>query len=257
MLYGVGSTVITTNDLDASSLRGENALFPQCLASFELSTDTTFAEAQCQRNGILQTVAAAVSGETFTLNLTYQFNDWVNLQLLFGELATTESGVTIPVAKAAEVPSGLTISDADITPATAASVLVTDATNGILLNVVAAAPGPNEVEVDGASGELNFNATQAGATVEYVVDKTYTSIDAIGVADSVDLLTNLSFTGLIASTPDGSQGYQIIIDRLERITTPTVTLSGDVAEISLEYRCLTLPGRRKPFRLYRLSTATV
>lgn len=243
--------------MDASSLRGENALFSQCLASFELTSDTTFGEAQCQKKGILQTVAGAITAETFTLSLTYEFNDWTNLQLLFGELATSESNVVLPVAKAAEVPTGLVITDTDITAATAASVLVTDVTNNILLTVVAVAPNANEVQVDGTTGELTFNASQAGATVEYVVDKTYTTIEAIGVADTVDLLTNLSFTGLIASTTDGTDGYQIIVDKLERTTTPTVTLAGDVATISIEYRCLALPGKRKPFALYRLSTATV
>ena len=104
---------------------------------------------------------------------------------------------------------------------------------------------------------MTFNASQAGATVEYVVDKTYTSIEAIGVADDVDFLTNLAFTGLIASTPDGVEGYQIVVPQLERITTPTITLSGDVAEISIEYRAIVPPGKRKPFELYRLSTATV
>lgn len=258
MLYGVGSTVITTNGLDASSLRGEQALFPQCLATFELSTDTTFAEAMCQKDGIMQTVAGAISGETFTLSLTYQFNDWINLQLLFGELASTESGVDLPVAKAAEVPTGLVITDTDIDAGSAASVIVTNVTDGVLMEVVGVAPAAiNEVQVDGTTGELTFFTGMAGKTVEYVVDVTYTSIEAIGVASDVDLLTNLSFTGLIASTPDGTDGYQIIVDKLERQTTPTITLAGDVAEITIEYRCLALPGKRKPFRLYRLSTATV
>lgn len=258
MLYGTGSTVITTNDLDASSLRGEKALFPQCIASFEMSTDTTFGEAKCMKKGILLTTASAITAETFSLNLTYQFNDWINLQLLFGELASNESGVALPVAKAQEIPSGLVITDTDITVATAGTVCVTDVTNGILLNVVTTGtPGVNEVDVDGATNELTFNASQAGATVEYVVDKTYTSIEAIGVADDVDFLTNLAFTGLIASTPDGVEGYQIVVPQLERITTPTITLSGDVAEISIEYRAIVPPGKRKPFELYRLSTATV
>ena len=257
MLYGTGSTVITTNDLDASSLRGEKALFPQCLASFEMAVDTNFAEAKCMKRGILQTTASAITEETFSLNLTYQFNDWNNLQLLFGELATLETGVTLPVAKAVEVPVGLIIADTDITAGTAASVCVTDVTNCILLTAaLASPPGPNEFFADGAGNALELNATQAGATVEYVVDKTYTSIEAIGVADDVDFLTNLAFTGLIASTKDGEEGYQIIFPQLERINTPTITLAGDLAEISIEYRAIVPSGKRKPFELYRLATAT-
>ena len=259
MLYGTGSTVMLAKDLDALALRGEKALFPQCLASFELSTDTTFGEAKCMRKGIMLTTASAITAETFSLNLTYQFNDWTNLQLLFGEIATTEASVSLPVAKAAEVPAGLVITDADITAQTAPSVCVTDITNSELLLVDVGNPGtaaPGTVAVNEA-GNLTFDAAQAGITVEYVVDKTYTSIEAIGVADDVDFLTNLTFTGLIASTPDGEEGYQIVIERLERISTPTITLAGDVAEISIEYRCIVPPGKRKPFQLYRLSTATV
>lgn len=259
MLYGTGSTVMLAKDLDALALRGEKALFPQCLASFELSTDTTFGEAKCMKKGIMLTTASAITAETFTLNLTYQFNDWVNLQLLFGELASTETSVALPVAKAQEVPSGLVITDSDIDATTASSVCVTDVTNGVLLNVTvdAGAPPAGTVDVDSTAGTLTFNAAETGITVEYVVDKSYSTIEAIGVADDVDFLTNLTFTGLVASTPDGEEGYQIIVDRLERVSTPTITLSGDVAEISIEYRCIVLPGRRKPFSLYRLSTATV
>lgn len=259
MLYGVGNTVILAKDLDALALRGQKALMPQCLASFELASDTTFGEAKCMKKGIMLTTASAITAETFTLNLTYQFNDWVNLQLLFGELASSESSVALPVAKAQEVPAGLTITDPDITAGTAASVCVTDVTNSelLLVTVDAGAPPAGTVNVDSTAGELEFNAAQSGITVEYVVDKTYTTIEAIGVADDVDFLTNLTFTGLVASTPDGEEGYQIIVDRLERVSTPTITLSGDVAEISIEYRCIVLPGRRKPFSLYRLSTAVI
>ena len=209
------------------------------------------------KKGILLTTASAITAETFSLNLTYQFNDWVNLQLLFGEIASTEANVSLPVAKAQEIPAGLTLTDADIV-GQAATVCVTDVTNGILLNVVLApaVPGANEVAVDDVAGTLVFNASQSGATVEYVVDKVYTSVDAIGVADDVDFLTNLAFTGLIASTPDGVEGYQIVMPQLERITTPTITLSGDVAEITIEYRAIVPAGKRKPFELYRLSTAT-
>ncbi len=256
MLYGTGSTVILAKDVDALALRGEKALFPQCLATFELSTDTTFAEAQCMKKGILITTASAISGETFTLNLTYQFNDWTNLQLLFGELASTESSVTLPTAKAAVVSGGV-INDTDITAGTAASVCVTDVTNSVLLlTEVDGTAADGTVDVD-PTGNLTFDAAQEGITVEYVVDKTYSSIDAIGVAEDVDFLTNLTFSGVIASTPDGEEGMQIIIPRLERISTPTITLAGDVAEITIEYRCITPQGKRKPFELYRLSTATV
>ncbi len=258
MLYGTGRTVILTNGLDASSLRGQKALFPQCLASFELAADTNFAEAKCMINGILQTTASAITEENFNLNLTYQFNDWNNLQLLFGELATDESGVTIPQSKVAVVPSGGVINDPEIV-GNASSVCVTNTTDCVLLEVVAGplAGDPEEITVDDGTGDITFDSTLVGKTVEYVVDRTYTSIEAIGVAQTVDLLTNLSFSGVIASTKDGAQGYQIIVPFLERINTPTITLAGDVAEISIEYRALVSGTNRKPFNLYRLSTAVV
>ena len=257
MLYGTGSTIIIAKDVDALALRGEKALFPQCIASFEMNTDTTFAEAMCMKKGILLTTATAISGETFTLSLTYQFNDWVNLQLLFGEIASTESSVSLPTDKAAVVTGGV-IADAAIDVSNAASICVTDVTNSVLLNVVVdGATAPGVVNVNTTTDQLEFDAAQEGITVEYTIDTTYSSIDAIGVADDVDKLTNLTFSGLIASTPDGDEGYQIIVPQLERINTPTITLAGDVAEITIEYRCVTPAGKRKPFELYRLSTATV
>lgn len=258
MLYGVGQTVITTTDLDANSLRGENALFPQCLASFEMNVDTTSADAMCMKKGVMTTTASALTGETFTLSLNYQFNDWLNLQLLLGELATTEA-ITIPVVKTGIVvlDTEYKIVDADVQVAVASTVLATNVTDGVQL-VATDTPGtPASGDFEVVAGELHFNADMLGKTVEYTVAKAYSSIEAIGVALEADLLNNLSFIGLIASTVDGVDGYQLVVPQLVRISTPTITLSGDTAELTVEYRMVTPPGKRKPFNLYRLNTATV
>lgn len=263
MLYGVGQTVITTNDLNANSLvRQENALFPQCLASFEMSVDTTSADARCMKKGVMTTTASALTGETFTLTLNYQFNDWTNLQLLLGEVATTEANVSIPVVKQAIIADGTTVgvvTDSDVTTASEAGVLITNTSSSIQYELTigtAGTPTAGNAEVDSTLGQLTFPVGDIGQTVEYVIDKVYTSIDAIGAALETDILTNLSFVGLIATTVDGVDGYQIVVPRLERISTPTITLAGDTAELTVEYRLVTPPGKRKPFALYRLNTAT-
>ena len=72
MLYGVGSLSIGTNALDVNSLIQQNVYLPQCVAGIAFNSNSQFEEAKCYVDGILQTVASAISAEDFTLDLTYE-----------------------------------------------------------------------------------------------------------------------------------------------------------------------------------------
>lgn len=262
MLYGVGNLTIGTNGLDVNSLIQQNVLFPGCVAAVAFNANSTFSEAKCYIDGLLQTVASAISAEDFTLDLTYEYLDWPTLQLLYGELAST-GGAAVPTAKAITiVAGGLTVSEADITTANGngASLKAYDSTNQVFLTqALASPPGPNEFFVDEAASTIEFNASQTGSTIQYQYDKLYSSIEAIGATPTgqqVDYLSNLNLTAILSSSVDGVNGIALVVDRLERTNTPSLSIAGDKATVTINYKLITTPGNRKPFRLYKLSGAT-
>ena len=264
MLYGLGSSFIATRALGANSLIGANIMQPQCLAGVSFESQTQEQTAECYRNGILQTVASAITAENFTITATYNFLSFSTLEMLYGELSQTGGGV---VPTLANVVIGATAGDltqafADLSAVNGASFKAYDATNDIFLTPSATAtPGVNQFFVDAPNSQLIFNASQQNTEVAVSYDKIYTSIQSIGSGgetDRFDALTNLSFSAIVSSAVEGADAYLLHVPRIERVNTPTLNIAGgNRAEFSIQYRCINLPGRRKPFTLYRLANATV
>lgn len=267
MLYGIGSVNIGTNALDINSLFGQNICFPQCTAAVAFNSTSNFSEAKCYVEGILQTIASAISAEDFTLDLTYEYLDWPTLQLLYGELAKT-GGAAIPTAISVPItaneatggtPGNLPVADISTANANGASVRVYDQTQLKFLSAaVASPPGADEFFVDEAAGTIEFNPSQVGSTVSYKYDKLYTSIESIGsglVGEQTDLLSNLNLTAILASAVDGVNGIGLVVDKLERTNTPSLSIAGDKAVVTINYKLVNTPGARKPFRLYKINGA--
>ena len=156
----------------------------------------------------------------------------------------------------------LTITESDITSANAngASVRVFDQTKLKFLKAsLTAGPGPDEFFVDEANSTIELNASQAGSTVSYQYDKLYTSIEAIGATPAgsqVDYLNNLNLTAILSSAVDGVRGIGLVVDRLERTQTPSLSIQGGKATLNISYKLINKPGARKPFKLYKLNGAT-
>lgn len=256
-LTGAGSLYVATKDVDASTIRGENLILPGCFASFELSFDTNFVEAFCLIDGKRKVTATGITEENASLSIEIEFANWTTLQFAFDEIAQESSSVVLPTFKSAVVDGSDEVVDADITAGTASSVLVYRADpDPEFLNVVGVAPtADNEVQVDGAGGKLVFNAGQAGATVQYIVNRTATTINSIGEESAADNFGKLIFSGIIFGT-ESTQGYRIIIPEIQRTTTPSLSITGDIATLSLEFRCLVPAGQRSPFKLYELDSET-
>ena len=258
MLYGIGSVSIGTNDLGANSILGQNAVFPQCISSVQFTAESNNTVAQCWRDGIKIDVASKITSEMFNLVLTYEYIDFQTLGLLYGEVPK-DVAAALPTSKSVVVPSGLTIIETDITSSNAANVRFYNETDAQFMTLAASSTvGVNEYFIDTVNNQVTFNAAQEGATVFYKYDKQYSSIQAIGaglIGENFDALTNLNFTGIVYSVAS-SEPYVLQIDRLERTETPSFTLAGDRAEISITYKLVAPPGRRKPFTLYKLEGAT-
>lgn len=264
MIFGAGSLAFRSTELDPNSLRGEELLFPGCIAEFELTADTDLLEAFCLQGGKRQRVATAIGEETFTLSTSIEFIGWDTLQFAYDELSQTSSNVVIPTVVVAEVPTSgpFTIINSDITVANEATVLVhlseRSGTNSRLFmnNVSPAAPSAlNEFSVDGATNTITFDSTAAGLLVTYCYDKTCTSVETLFVESTADSLGKLLFSGIANGTEFGD-GVQIVIPDLTRVTTPTLNIDGTVTTLEVEFSANALPGARKPFELYRLDSCT-
>lgn len=255
MLFGAGSLAVISKDLDPNSLRGQELVFPTCIASFELSVDTNLAEARCLIEGKRQITAARITEEVATLTLTFERAGWTELGFAYDELPQTSSGITLPQVKTAIVDSSNQIVDAEITVADDVTVLAYEAspTARFLLRVDnPAVPTAGEYRVD--IGLLQLPVGSEGQVVSYVVNKTYTSIETIGEESTFDSFQRLIFTGLVYTTED-SVPLQIVVPELSRVSTPSFSINGDLTELVIEFRASVPAGERRPFKLYRLQGA--
>jgi len=260
MLFGAGSLFTTTTELSTNgSARGEELLFPNCISSFELNTDTSFLEAKCLEGGKIVTVASAISEETYTFSTVTQFIDFNTISYAYDEQTQTATNITLPQLKSATVDAAGQIVDADITAANAGSVLVYRNSRGtwgdrkfLKVAATAGAPTADEFEVDAANNLIQTDVANAGAIFTYQLDKTYASIETIGLGGG-EKYGRLEFWG-VTYTTEGLM--KIHIPRIGRISTPSITVNGSVTELTIEFRAENLPGRDRPFELYNLTDAT-
>ena len=110
-------------------------------------------------------------------------------------------------------------------------------------------------EYSAIGGVLTFDASAAGALVTYTYDRTCTTVDTIFVEDTADDFGKLIFTGIASGTEFGD-GVQIVIPELTRVSTPTLNIDGTTTTLEVEFSANVLPGKRRPFELYRLDSCT-
>lgn len=259
MLVGAGQVYYTTRELAGNSFTGGNIVLPQCIGAVEITPDTQLAEAFCLAKEGKVLRAAAITQSTFTVNITYEYADWGIMQIAFNEIAKPSAAV-LPTLKLAAVESAKEITDADVTVASASQIMAYLASGALprfLKKVTTAPASADEFQV--TAGKLVFHSTMpTGAEVQYTVPKAFSAIESIGALTDADRQTfgELSLNAIMYG-PGAPEGIQLIIDRLYRTSIPSLTLSGQLAELSLEFRAGTLPGRNLPFRLYNLASGVV
>ena len=249
MFYGAGKLGILSRDLDANSIRGEQLLLPACIAQFELTPDTNLAEARCLEDGRRQITAAQITEEIWTLTLTFEKAGWNEIAFGLDEIPSTSTNVGFPLVKSAMVDSAGEIVDADILTTDDIRAYESSPTPTFLNKI--ALPGPpveGEFAVD--TGKLVFPTSKAGSIVSYNVTQNYSSIETIGKAPDFDRFGRLIFTGQIFTTEDNLP-LQIQVLQLSRISTPSISITGDLSELTIEFRAGVPAGERYPFVLYR------
>lgn len=189
------------------------------------------------------------------LELTFQSIGWQTMQFAYDEIAQEYTNIVLPVVKSATIPASGTITDTDITAANEDEVLVSS--KNTFFSAVDGAPASvTEVQIDGTNNNLVFDTSLEGTVVCYRVPKTYATIDAIGVAGPYDKFGALQFSGILAGTRF-PVGAQLVCPRIQRVKTPTLTISENLTELAITYRVVLAPGQRRAYQIYNLDTATV
>lgn len=258
MLYGAGSLFVQSKELNVDSLRGENLIHPLSIASFSLAFEDNNIEAKALIDGVRQNVAAAISESIATLTLTFEYMDWQTLGLAFDEVGSTSSNIKLPQLKSKKAILGTGVAEVADTEILSTHVVGED----ILVYVASRGSWGDRkyltaAEVTVSAGKIAIDDIYAGAVIQYSVPKTYTSIDTIGVESEYDKFGKLVFQGICSGTEFGRQGMGIIIPELSRISTPELTVNGDLAEMTVEFRASVPVGQRKPYQFYKFDTATV
>ncbi len=261
MLSGVGELGIFTLDQTSKTL-GQEIFFPGQFFNFVYAGESQKKEAKAWVGGRRKTVSSAVGDESYTLTLSFQYLDWNHLGFAYDELPQTSSNVVLPITKSAVIPSASAyeIEDDDIVSGNASSVKAYIPQRGSWGEAghrerVGSAPSAGQFQADGTNNKLIFNIADAGATVQYTVAKTYTTIDSIGYEATADDWGKLSFLGK-GYGPEFPNGIIIYLPSITRASIVSMDTSQDVPEFSIEFTGNVPAGRRTPHQYFNLASAT-
>lgn len=253
---GIGKMSISTTETPFSSQDG--TFFPY-LTSFSVtksvSLNKKFGYAPAGGTGLRQQLAILRQEADYTGEIVLPAQSWLDIQLLMGQIASTET-VEYREVKSGIVTSGI-ITDADLNGLTVADVTVTnpfyDATGGTesVLSVVAspATPTANQVELDPVGNTLTFHASKEGLTVYYTILKT-SSVSSVGKKASPTLIRGLRLDGVIQTTSgaNANNGWRITIPSLELNGDFAISVTGD-DEITVPFQPLLTSASNEPIIL--------
>ncbi|WP_016949766.1 hypothetical protein [Anabaena sp. PCC 7108] len=260
MLSGAGELGIFTLD-QATKTLGQEIFFPGLFYNFVYAGESQSKKAKAWISGKRKNVSSAVGEETQTLTLSFQYLDWFHLGFAYDELPQTSSNVQLPIVKTATVPSTtpFEIGDTDITVNNESSVKAYLPARGSWGEAgyrkrVTAAPVAKQFKVDSTAKKLIFHESDAGATVQYTILKSYTSIESIGYENSADSFGKLSFIGK-GYGPEFPNGIMIYLPNITRSSIVSMDTSSDVPEFSIDFDANVPPGKRTPHQYFNLASA--
>ncbi len=243
MLSGVGSLCLKTLDYDAS-----NFIFPGKFVEFNISADVTSKEALAWVGQTKQVVSSAIDTESYTLTISSDYVDWATLGWAFDEVPSVSTNKVVPITKAAVANGSGVINDAGLTGSEDVFCFVSS--RGAWGEAHAIAPG----DVTVGAGTITLSATYNNAPITYHYDKSYASIETIGVETSVTQYGKLAFSG-VGFGPEFPDGIIIVVPEITRNTTPSLA-TDDVPRLTVEYSANVPSGFNKPFQFYNLATAS-
>lgn len=247
-IFGWGKFALISKNADDTKRR----LFAGPYAEFSIEGENEEAEARGWIEGKNQQTSSAITSETYTMTLAFQETDWQMMQLAFGEEAENTASINVPAFFTGEVPSvaPYTVDVAGVT-STSEMYAAIQGVNAQHLSVVEAAPGVGEVQR--GSGNLTFNAGQAGQPFSVSYFKTFSSIPTIGYASEITEYSDFEFMGQ-GYSPNFGGGILIYCPSVSRTSLPGLSAE-DVSNFELTFSLSVPSGRRVPYQIVKLPSA--
>ena len=264
MLSGIGDTYARTTTL-GSSYKDQRMLLLK-LFNFNYVSDSTPREAKGYVQGIKRTVASAENEVNETLTLSTQFVDWAQLGFALDKFSSNIDNFLLPTIKVGTVAQGTTYGEI-------ADAAVTDANDEYILSYVnafgtwgqpgflgraasAGAPAAGEFDTDTTNNLLLTDAGLVGASVSYLIPTAYNGISVYGGRSDQTGYGKIAFRGKLFTT-EGNNDWGIYFPQLSRKSRPTIDLSADVPELSIDFTPEIPAGWDEPYVIYNLDTGTV
>jgi len=247
MLSGVGRLAVITRDLGESTFTGGNIMLPGKFIDFNYQGNSTTKEASAWVDGKVKVVSSAVGNESYTLTLAFEYLDWSHLGFALDEMPQESASVVVPILKSGTANGSGVVTDADLTSGANVKAYVS------VRGTWGEARFLKATEFTVGAGTLTTSATFAGAVLEYLIEKTYSSIESIGHATEATSYGKLSFVGR-GYGPEFPQGILISIPDITRSSIPSIA-SQDVPRFEINFSANVPPGSRTPHRFYNLATA--
>lgn len=214
-------------------------------------------EGRVDGNCATQIVGTTRLRETYTLSFATRDIDSHFLQLLLDEtwgLSSTYDQKYINTAPSSA--SGLVL-DAEIAgvlnPTTVRVSLAETSGTSLMRPLQVITTGtPTAEQALVEPGQITLAAENAGQAVKYSVDKALTNVETIGHVNNPKALTNMAFDAKICNNFGEDLFFKV--RKMTRNGNFTLGLQGD-EDTTLEYKCVALPGYRKPVEFMRRAMA--
>lgn len=241
MLTGLGKILLAQPDSDTLYVGRWNAF------SFGVESEIKEASAWPFEGGPQQVVDSAVGKVTYTLKLTTQSINKLDLSHFLNIKIAKSTSVLFPTANQATIPlsTAFEIAVAGLTANQEVQVAIIDNTNPSFMKQVTATPAAGEYQV--TSGKIVFDEDDAGKIVVFRYMKTYTNVDTIGVENATSY-GYWQYSGILKGTklPDDTP---IFFGQVSPKGSFEAAIADDVPSFEMEYSVSTPAGWPLPYRI--------
>lgn len=216
--------------------------------SFGVESEIKEASAWPFDGGAQQVVDSAIGKTTYTLKLTTQSINKLDLSHFLNVKIAKSASVQFPAAFQGTIPATtpFEIAVSGLTADQAVEVAIIDTKNPSYMKQVTDAPdAAGEYRV--VAGKIVFDEDDAGKLVVYRYLKTYTNVDTIGVENATSY-GYWQFSGILRGTrmPDDTP---IFFGQISPKGSFEASLADDVPSFEMEYSVSTPAGWPLPYRI--------
>lgn len=219
-------------------------------SAFSFGKEVEFKEAKAWpfEGGSQQIIDSEVGSTTYTLKLTTQSVNKLDLSHLLDVKMGTSTSVNFPVSAQATIPSAtpFELTVAGLTADQEVQVMLIDDIAPKFMSQVTVAPtatGTYQV----TSGKIVFDEDDAGKVVVYRYSKAFTSVETLGVENATPY-GYYEYSGIIEG-PRMPNKSILHLGKVKLKGSFELAVADDVPSIELEYSVATPTGWKLPYRL--------